>query len=181
MSDPIEALLDAVERDTGGVAVVWAPQDIGVRDWLVSQLESLVPERKPVRVGSVDEALAEPHRLALLVPVDERETVLDLDGSRDRCDAEDDPRTQPIVLFLFRDGAGQEALAHAISLSGWVRGSTPDPEAMAEVDEPAERARFESRTGETPESWLRGWRQGTTVRTAENCATAFQALLLERR
>ena len=181
MADPIEALFDAIERDEGGVAVVWSPMDAGIRDWLVSQVASLAPERSPTRVGTVEDALALPNRLALLVPLDEHETVLDLDGSRDKVLDEEAPRTQPIVLFLYRGAAGQSALAGSASLAGWVRGSTPDPEAMAEIDQAAERERFKSRTGKTPEAWLRAWRKGTVHRSAANYAAASQAILLERR
>lgn len=180
MRDPIEALLGAVDRDPGGIAIVWCPLDAGMRDWLVSQVESLAVNRTPTVVHTVDEALGSPDQLALLVPRDEREAVEDLDASRERIRSEEAPRTQPIVLFLFRDGDGQKALAGAASLRSLSGGSDPDPEALAEVDVDEERARFEQRTGTTPELWLAGWHEGTVERDASGYALASLASLLVR-
>lgn len=178
MRDPIEALLGALDRDPGGIALVWSPLDFGIRDWLVSQVASLAPERSPLTVSTVDEALAAPDRLALLVPRNEREVVEDLDACRERIRSEEHPRTQPIVLFLFRGTEAQQALASAASLRSLVGGSDPDPEALAEVDVPRERAEFQRRTGVTPEDWLRGWEDESRPRTAEAYALAAWAKLL---
>lgn len=181
MRDPIEALLSAMSRDRGGIAIVWSPMDLGIRDWLVSQVESLAPERAPLVVNTVEAALAEPKRLALLVPSNEREAVEDLDASRDRIRSEESPRTQPILLFLFRDGDGQKALADAVSLQSLCGGSGPDPEELAEIDVEQERVEFQRETRQTPETWLRAWRNDTLVRTADSYALASRASLLERR
>ncbi len=166
----------------GGIAVVWCP-DFGLRDWLVGEVESLVSTAsRPVRVSTVDEALAIPDRMALLIPYNEEEVVLDLDGSRDRLRNEEHPRTQPIVLFLLRKGDGQRALAEkAISLASWISGSDTDPEALAEIDLTAERKRFEQETGQTPEVWLSVFRAERVPQTAENFARAYRAMLLEER
>lgn len=182
MREPIQTLLGAIERDEGGIAVVWSP-DMGLRSWLVGEVESLVPtSAEPFRTASIEEALASPDRMALLVPDDEEATVLDLDGSRDRLRDEDHPRTQPIVLFLLRHGDGARALAQqAISLSSWIGGSDADPEALAEIDVVAERARFEEKTGKTPEAWLASWRAEEVPQTGENFAMAYRAMLLEER
>jgi hypothetical protein len=182
MRDPIQSLLGAIERDEGGIAIVWCP-DLGLRDWLAGEVESLAGEgSQPFRTSSVEEALAAPRQMALLIPNDERAVVLDLDGSRDRLRNDEQPRTQPIVMFLLRDGDGQRALAEeAISLSSWVGGSDADPEALAEVDVMAERERFQGETGQTPDEWLRDWRTATSARPVESYRLAYRALLLEAR
>jgi hypothetical protein len=179
MRDPIQALLNAIDREDGGVAIVFCP-DLGLRDWLVDQVEGLVPDDVPtIRVSNVEAALRVPSLLALLIPQNEREVVVELDGSRDRILA-DPVRTQPIVLFLLRDGDGQRALAlEAPSLRSWVGGSDADPEALAEIDVAKERQSFEARHGATPEAWLKQWRTGTLKMTAANFRTAFDASLIE--
>ena len=123
MRDATQSILNAIDRDPGGVAVVWCP-DYGLREWLVGQVESLAPEGvETLRVTDVEHALAEPARLVLLIPENERTVVLDLDASRDRI-VGDPARTQPIVLFLLRKGDGEQALAgEAPSLWSWVSGS----------------------------------------------------------
>lgn len=179
MRDPIRALLNALDREGAGVSIVYCP-DLGLRDWLVEQVEGLMPDDvRTIRVSTVEDALREPSRLALLIPQNEREVVLELDGSRDRI-LGDPPRTQPIVLFLLRDGDGQAALtSKAPSLRRWVSGSDADPEALAEIDVAKERQSFEARHHATPEVWLKQWRTGTLKMTAANFRTAFDASLIE--
>jgi len=181
MRNAIESLLNAVDRDPGGVAIVLCP-DFGLRDWLVEQVESLVPdEANAVRATDVEAALAEPTRLVLLIPKDERETVLDLDANRDRI-LQGAGRSQPIVLFLLRDGDGERTLANdAPSLRSWIGGSDADPEKLAEIDIVKERAGFEAKHGVTPETWLAQWRSGALPESGENYRTAYDALLIERR
>lgn len=181
MREVTETLLSALQRDEGGVAIVWCP-DLGLRDWIVSEVESLAsPSARPFRTASVEEAIAEPERLSLLIPNDEKATVLDLDGSRDRLRGESHGRSQPIVLFLLRGGDGQRALAeHAPSLSSWAGGSDVDPEELAQIDPAAEREEFLERTGATPEAWLVPWRAGATARDGETYALAYWAALLEK-
>lgn len=178
MRDPVQAMINAIERDKGGVAIVWCP-DLGLRDWLVGEVESVAGAgANPVRLEDVEAALAEPSRMVLLVPRNERAVVLDLDGSRDRLlDAQ---RSQPVVLFLTRDGDGRRALAaEAMSLASWVGGSDADPDALAQVDANAERDAFQRELGTTPETWLEQWRRGSRPRTSENFRTAYRAMLLE--
>lgn len=178
MRDPVQAMINAIERDKGGVAVMWCP-DLGLRDWLVGEVESIAAEdAQPIRKDDVESALAEPSRLVLLVPPNEREIVLDLDASRDRLlEAQ---RTQPIVLFLIRGGDGQRALgAEAMSLASWIGGSDADPDALAQVDLTAEREEFQRELGMTPEAWLDLWRGDSLPRTAENFRTSYRAMLLE--
>lgn len=181
MRNAIQSLFNAVDRDPGGVAIVLCP-DFGLREWLIEQVESLVPdEARALRVFNVEAALAEPSRLVLLVPDNERETVLDLDSSRDRI-IQEPGRSQPIVLFLLRDGDGERTLANdAPSLRSWVSGSDADPEKLAEIDVPKERAAFEVKHGATPESWLAQWRSGTLPETGANYRAAHEAMLLEER
>jgi hypothetical protein len=177
----IQVLLNAIDRDPSGVAVVRCP-DLGLRDWLVQQVEGLAPtDAQPLRTDSVEVALGVPDRLALLIPGDERETVLELDASRDRI-LQEPERTQPIVLFLLRDGDGEAALrTEAPSLRSWVSGSDADPESLAQVDVPTERAAFERKHGLSPEAWLDRWRSGELLESGQNFRTAHDALLLEKR
>lgn len=179
MRNAVQSMLNAVGRDTGGVSVIRCP-DYGLREWLVEQVESLVPaDARPLRSTDVDAALAEPDRLVLLVPDDEREVVIDLDASRDRM-LQDPARTQPIVLFLLRGGVGEEALAReAPSLRSWLNGSDADPEALAAIDVSKERDAFERDHGTDPETWLWRWRSGDFAETGDNFRTAYEAALLE--
>jgi hypothetical protein len=180
MRDPMQAVIGALERDAGGVAIIWCP-DLGLRDWLVGEVESVAGEgSNSFRTASVAEVIAAPDRMAMLVPVNEREVVLELDGSRDLLNTDEHPRTQPVVLFLLRNGEGQRALAaEAISLNSWALGNGADPEALAQIDVAAERQVFEGEMGSTPEGWLRRWRNGEIPQTAESLRTAYHAMLLE--
>jgi hypothetical protein len=150
--NPTQALISAMERDPGGVAVVWCP-DLGLRDSLIAEVEGLArSDAQPLRTASVTDAIRAPDRLVLLVPRDERAVVEDLDGSRDQLLAKE--RTMPVILFLLRNGDGREALARAPSLSSWVRGSDVDPDELAEIDVAADRARFEAEVGQSVNDWL---------------------------
>ncbi|MBZ5714123.1 hypothetical protein [Nannocystis pusilla] len=179
MREPGVALAGALARDEGGLAIVTCP-DLDLRDWLVREVESLAPtDADPFRTSSVADALREPNRMALLVPNDEAEVVRDLDACRDQ--ALNPPRTQPIVLFLLRQGDGHRVLAtEAPSAWSWASGSDVDPEKLAELDIDAERAAFEQDTGSAPEAWLVPWRAGRLPRTQENYTQAFWAMTLER-
>lgn len=180
MRNAIQSMLNAIDRDPSGVAIVLCP-DFGLRDWLVEQVETLIPEgTSALRVSEVEAALAAPTRLVLLIPKEEREAVLDLDASRDRI-LQEPGRTQPIVLFLLRGGDGERTLANdAPSLRSWVGGSDADPERLAEIDVPKERTAFELKHGLTPEAWLMQWRSGCLPRNGENYRTAYDASLIER-
>lgn len=179
MREAIQALVGAMERDLGGLAIVYCA-DLRMREQLVDDVESLAPTvARPFRTADVGAAIAAHDRLALLIPVDEREVVLDLDGSREQ--ALEPPRTQPIVLFLVRDGDGSSALAtEAPSVRSWASGNDVDPEKLAEIDVEAERASFQARTGKTPEDWLAAWRAGAILQDAAAYTIAFRAALLER-
>lgn len=177
--NPTQALISAIERDVGGVAVVWCP-DLGLREWLINEVEGLASaDAHPMRTTSVAEAIETPHRMVLLVPQDERIAVEDLEGCRDQLLA-DPQRTQPVVLFLLRDGDGRLALAKAPSLSSWVRGSDVDPDRLAEVDVMVDRPQFEAEVGRSVEDWLADWRAGLIPRDGAAFARAYWAELLER-
>jgi hypothetical protein len=178
MRDPMEAVLNALDRDAGGVVIVWCP-DLGLRDWLVGEVESVADaDARPVQVDTVEGALNQPERLALLVPRNEREAVLDLDACRDRL--LEPPRRQPVVLFLLRDGDGQRALAESRpSLASWIEGNDADPDQLAEIDPEAERAAFIDATGQSPEAFLAEWRAGQLPNTNVNLGRAYRAMLLE--
>ena len=179
MREPGVALAGAIERDEGGLAIVTCP-DLDLREWLVREVESLVPSgARAFRTSSVREALEHPERMALLIPVDEAEVVRDLDACRDQ--ALEPPRTQPIVLFLLRDGDGHRTLAlEAPSAWSWASGSDVDPEPLAELDVESERASFRHESGVEPEAWLARWRRHELPRTQEHYARAFWAFTLER-
>jgi hypothetical protein len=185
MRDPLDAIASAMDRDSGGIAIIWSPQDFGVRNWLVSEVERLAADREPAVVDTVEAALALPDRLAIIVPRNEREAVLDLDACRERIFAEDAPRLRPVVLVLFREGDGQKALSEAASLRSLTRGNDPDPEALAvepgRVDLDEERTRFEASTGLSPDAWLAEWRVDRLARNAENYSRAVWADFLVKR
>ena len=133
MRNASEVLFKIVHRN--GVAVVWCP-DLGLRNWLATEVESFAQEAaRPFRTASVEEAIAAPDRMVLLIPTDEEQSVLDLDGNLDRLRGTGTPRSQPVVLFLVRHGDGARTLAEqAPSLASWIRGSDVDPETLAEVE-----------------------------------------------
>lgn len=181
MREPTFAVLNALERDAGGLALIWCP-DLDLREWLVRDISSYLPVGlRPVQVATVAEALALPDELVFLVPRDEAGTVDDLEGSRDRVFDPDQPRTQPIVLFLLNGGDGQRVLANAPGLKSWLRGNDVDPEERAEIDEDTERQLFEQQTGQTPEGWLAAWRRGAHPHDDEHYECAYRALLLEKK
>lgn len=175
MSDPAEAISSALHRDPG-VAVLVYP-DLWTRGWVESEAHSLAGRAVTV-VASVDEALrAPPDDLVLLIPPDEVAAVYALDGSRDRVLGL--ARTAPIVLFLLREGPGWRALySDCPSLASWVSGSDPDPDALAQIDVEAERARFVAATGQEPEAWLAAWDAGAVERDGDGIARLHDALLL---
>jgi hypothetical protein len=177
--DPVLAIVNALQRDVGGIVIIWCA-DLGLREWLVDEVESLVPRSGgPFRTRLVEDAIASPDEVALLVPDAGRDpdVVAELDGSRDRLR----DRTQPVIVFLLRDPVVLQALARAPSLDSWVRGSEPDPEADAAIDVAAERDRFQREAHLTPEQWLAEWRSTPALRTASSYARAYWAMLLEGR
>lgn len=177
MRSPMDVVVNAVDRDVGGVVIVWCP-DLGLREWLVGEVQSVVDlAARPFRAETLDAALTQPLRMALLVPGDEREMVRDLDGARDRLI--ETGRTQPIVLFLLRDGDGRRELERLPSLASWIEGSDADPEKVAEIDVVAERAAFVREVGESPEEFLTKWRAEKLTNDARNLNLSYWATLLE--
>lgn len=177
MRSPMDAIVNALDRDTGGIVIVWCP-DLGLREWLVGEVESVADrDAHPFRPDTVDEALAEPGRMALLVPRDECEAVQDLDGSRERL--LETQRIQPIVLFLLRNGDGQRTLEGLPSLASWIEGNDADPDKLAEIDPVAERADFIAEVGESPEEFLAKWRAEHLPNDARHLNLSYWANLLE--
>lgn len=177
--DPIRALANALDTQRTGMVVVFYP-DLGLREAIVDEVASVAGPSVPMhRATTAEEARAHPRDLVLLVPSNEVDAVLDLDAMRERF--LDPARDFPVVLFLMRDGDGALALAKdAPALASWVRGSTPDPEALAEIDPAAERAQFLATTGSDVEAWLERWRAGSLPGSGENLSLAYWALSLER-
>jgi hypothetical protein len=179
MSNPVASIANAIDRDGGdGIVVVYYP-DLGVRDWLVDEVESIAGADTSMRTGDVREARARPDALVLLLPTNERAAVEDLDGMRDQF--LEPKRRHPIVLFLLRDGEGARALREAPSLASWIRGSDPDPELLAEVDVEAERSAFEKEAGASPEEWLARWRANEIPMETHTIVLSYRASLLEKR
>lgn len=177
--DSFQTMFTAVERDSGGVAVLWA-HDLDEREDRVEEVLSfLLREANPVRTANVEDALAQPSRLALLVPDCEQTVVRDLDASCGRTLAALG-RTQPIVVFLILGGVGQRTLAEAAGLVSWVRGRDVDREALLQIDPELAREEFEHKVGVTPDQWLVGWRDGSRPRTHANFQIVHRALLLEQ-
>jgi len=179
MQNPVASIANAIERDGGdGIVVVYYP-DFGVRDWLVNEVESIAGAEVSVRTSSVGEARERADALVLLLPVNERAVVEELDGVRDQF--LEPKRAHPVVLFLLREGDGARALREAPSLASWVRGSDPDPERLAEVDVEAERRVFEAEVGASPEEWLALWRANKIRMEPRTIMLSYRASLLERR
>lgn len=173
--DPALALVSALYRDRGGVAVVYYPE-MSDRTWMVKDVQSLLPPiPAPVITQTLFDCLDSPNAPCLLVPRNEAETVMELDGSRELFIATG--RTQPVVLFLLRDGDGAKALKRAPSIASWLRGSDPDPELLAEefgtsVDE------FQKAHQQTPSGWIRQWREDGCASDPETLAIAYLALAI---
>ncbi|ATB35854.1 hypothetical protein CYFUS_001268 [Cystobacter fuscus] len=179
MNNPVASIANAIQRDGGdGIVVVYYP-DLGTRDWLVDEVESIAGADMSVRTDSVAEARQRPDALVLLTPVNERAAIEELDGTRDQL--LEPRRKHPVVLFLLRDGDGTRALREAPSLASWIRGSDPDPERLAEVDVEAERQAFEAENGASPEEWLSRWRANGIPRDARTVVLSYRASLLEKR
>jgi hypothetical protein len=181
-NNPNTAVLSAIGRDLGGVAVVlYANRE--ERDWIVNDVASLLPlNDAPLVTCDVERALQGSDRVVFLVPNDERAAVLALDAGQAWARDLGSPHTRPVVLFLQRGGPGQEALASvAFHLARLVQGRVVDPEKLAEVDVDAERQDFITAWGETPESWLVRWQAEKLPATAANVSASYRAKLLERR
>jgi|JI10StandDraft_1071094.scaffolds.fasta_scaffold174068_2 hypothetical protein len=173
---PTQVLVNALERDRGGLAIVIWPS-LELRAWLIDEVAALPAMAEgggAVVVKTVDDALSAGDRPVLLVPEDERVAVDDLDGSRDQF-AE---RSYPLVLFLYRDGDGERLLPFRPSLASWARGSRVDPDQLAEVDLDAERKRFFAEVGEPPMTWLEKWHARQVPRDGAGYARAYWAELL---
>lgn len=168
------SLPDALLRDRGSVTVVYAP-DVATRDELVEDVVSFLPPADPVhRVTLGDDVFAQPPGWVLLVPADEEDAVLTMDGRREQLL----DRAHPVVLFLLNGGAGERALAEqAPSLSSWLAGNGADPETEDPTDADALRRSFVDATGQTPEAWLAAWRAHALPYTLDNVLRSYDAWL----
>lgn len=174
MRDPVGALWKAVE--SGNPVMIVYYHDLGRRDALVSEVESLIEEGIVcVRTDDVQRAFSDLNSVLLLTPQEENLAVEVLEARLETLLS----RTQPLVLFLFAAGRGLESLRRSPNLASWVRGSDIDPDQLAEVDLAMERQKFDKETGQTPESWLVGYRAGG--KPEEDVRFVYDALLLEQK
>lgn len=128
------------------------------------------------RENSIDTALNLPDSLVLLtVPLDQQVSVIDrLEVQRDSLIE----RRQPLILLLFRDGAGVGRLFRSPFLASWLRGRILDPERLASIDLEPARAEFARQAGCDPETFLRQWSDQELADTLDNNLLHQQALLL---
>lgn len=146
------------------------------REELLSDMRGLAPEGLTQRHSSdLEDVFREPSTLLFLVPEDEREAVLTLEGRREAMLG----RTAPAVLLLIRGGDGVRSLAEAPGLASWVAGNEVDPYRLSLVDVPLRRQAFKQKTGLWPEEWLREFRAGRVPDTLDNNLWATHARLLE--
>jgi hypothetical protein len=147
------------------------------RERLMAEIEVLAPDAVPIRrSSSLQDAFSSEPGLLLLTPQNEREAVELLEGGRELLRE----RPHPVVLFLLRGGAAQEALAELPGLSSWVNGVQIDAERAGEVDVEEERSRFQEEVGRSPEEWLADYRAGRIPDTQDNFLRSHRALFLER-
>jgi hypothetical protein len=176
--NPTQALLKAIDELSAGSTSCGVRLSDFVTGW--SMRSPVSPDRPLHHSGRHRSTKPSRRRIEWpLIPDDERAVVEELDGRRDQLLA-DPSRTQPVIVFLQRDGDGRVALAKAPGLSGWVRGGDVDPERIAEVDVTVDRARFEAEVGRGVEDWLAAWRADMIPRDGESFARAYWAALLER-
>ncbi len=174
MRDASAALWKALRSQTPVVIVLY--EDAGLREELISEMKTMAPVGASFRQSSdVEDAFRMPDSLLFLVPTDERQAVLTLDGRRDALPE----RHSPVVLLLIRDGDGVRSLSDAPGLASWVQGSEVDPHRLAQIDLRRERERFKEMTGRWPEEWLAAYRLGQIPDTLENGLWASRAGLLE--
>lgn len=177
MTNPTASLASALDRDTAAFVVVYYAED-EARERIMAEVDSLVSPSTPRLVtDDIDAALTHPDTLVFLLPNDEQDAVLTLDGMREHFTQP--PRRQPVVLFLLRDGSGPRALPHAAGFASWIRGQELDPDREAEIEPEVERAAFMKRTGKLPEAWLADWRAAGEPLNAETIALSFRAKFLE--
>ncbi len=175
MHDSASAIWTSLHSGATPVVIVFYG-DFGLRRETIAEVLSVAPPAWPAfETRSVDEALARPESLVLLVPDDERAAVEELDGLRDAFRE----RRLPVVLFLLSDGDGARLLPECLSLPGWIRGGVVDM-AADEVDERVERERFLSLAGCSPEEWLTRYRGGGVDASAASMARTYRAMLIER-
>jgi hypothetical protein len=93
------------------------------------------------RTRDVEDAFTKPDVPLLLTPDHEANAVATLDGRREALL----DRTAPAILFLLKDGSGEQELRRSFGLASWLQGREFDPE-PAQLDLERERERLRSRT-----------------------------------
>lgn len=131
-------------------------------------------EWRLTRAVDVEDAFTRPEIPLLLTPSDDASAVETLDGRREALLS----RTVPAILFLLKDGLGEQKLRAAPGLASWIRGGVFDPE-PAEIDLEQERARFAKLAGCPVQEWLEAWNRGEVPDTLDNSFLYQRALLLE--
>jgi hypothetical protein len=130
-------------------------------------------EWKLIRTSDVEDAFVKPDVPLLLTPDNEAAAVLTLDGRREALLS----RTAPAILFLLKDGSGEQQLRRAPGLASWLQGREFDPE-PAQIDVEQERTRFTEIAGRSADEWLEAWGRGEIPDTLENSFLYQRALLL---
>ena len=171
-------MLWGILREESPIAVIFYRSPSAREEILEMAAILAPPERQQRRSVNVEDAFCDGETLLFLTPEDEQSAVLLLDGRREALRK----RTVPVVLFLISGGDGETRLREdAAGLENWLRGMEYDPERLAPLDVEGERARFEEKTGLSPEQWLVGWRGGAIADTTENNFLSHHAALLEQR
>jgi hypothetical protein len=174
MRDASAALWKALRSGTPIIIVLY--EDAGTREEIIAEMEALAPQtHNALKSPDVEEAFRNTSSLLFIVPPDERQAILTLDGRRDALL----DRYAPVVLLLVRDGDGIRTLSEAPGLASWVQGSEVDPHQLAQIDLQTERTSFKKETGLWPEDWLNAYRSGQIPDTLENSLLATKAGLLE--
>jgi len=174
MRDASSALWQALQ--SGNPIIVVLYEDADLREDLVSEMEALLPlGRKAQRSSDVTDVFTTLDVFLFLTPVDERQSLLVLDGRREALL----DRRAPVILLLLRDGEGVRSLSEVPGLASWLQGNEIDPYSLQQIDWKQERATFERQTGMSPEGWLEAYRAGRIPDTLENGLLATQAGLLE--
>ena len=165
----------ALLRSHDPVAVVWY-ESASVREELMSRIEALAPDERPLqRTRSVDAAFTQPSTLLLLAPEDEPSAIEKLDGRREALRE----RRVPVVLFLLRGGEALRRLAGTPGLASWIQGRDLDPAALDRVDVAQMREEFLASVGMPPEEWLARFRDSRIPDTVDSNLIAQRATLLE--
>jgi hypothetical protein len=161
-------------REGAPLCLVLYP-NLGALDDLIETVRLVAPEHWELsRTADVEDAFHKGNAPLLLTPDNEAAAVRTLDGRREALV----DREAPVILFLLKNGSGEQELKMAPGLASWLRESIYDPE-PEEIDVEQERAQFEKIAGCSSRQWLEAWRRGEISDTLENSFLYQRALLLE--